>query len=701
MSKLLRIFMIVSLISYSFVFAVNSATAAPGLTFTVNNAGDTSDVNPGDGTCEANVGAGDCTLRAAIEEANANGNTADTDIINFALSGPASYTVGGQNGYTITPATPLPTITSPLAFRGLTQSGSVCAFANRKILIEINLANIGNFTGPNFVSGTSDSVVEGLSIVSGLNNGIQVDTSNNFELSCSNIGVRGDSTTAAGSRQNVDIFDSANINVHDNIVGDSTIGNGITSTNNPDATFDSNYIGTNPSSVDLGNFLDGIDHTNGNNLTFTNNVIGFNNNNAVNIFNSDGAVILGNYSGINRNLDTAIGNGGDGLSIRDGSDNFRVGSIAQPNYIFNNAKSNPQYSGLSMFMNCDTGIVEGNYISGNANVEMSLFFKISHVRVVGNHIGPTANPSIPTSISSDDAIGIVVGGSSNNIIGGTNPSDTNIIAGVSGAGIAKINVDFVGGPPPITSFDNVFLGNSIYDVKSVVLSQYGGTVPFDMGIDHFGATDTDLDGLPNSFVDLGPTINDAGDADAVTKAQTNFPILTSTVQTDNIFDVTYNLDAAGSPTNQYRVEFYASDVATSSGYGPGQTYIGHKDSAPGTGLTAQFSLPLGMNIVGKTISVTATPIDATKTYGFGPTSEFGNQTVTVLGETATNTTTTTTTPAATQPGSAAAAGTTSAKGVLSSTGTRALVTQLSFVVLMFTFGLTLLVAAKSRKSIKH
>ena len=46
-------------------------------------------------------------------------------------------------------------------------------------------------------------------------------------------------------------------------------------------------------------------------------------------------------------------------------------------------------------------------------------------------------------------------------------------------------------------------------------------------------------------------------------------------------------------------------------------------------------------------------IDATKTYGFGPTSEFGNQTVTVLGESATNTTPTTTT-STTQPGAAAA-----------------------------------------------
>lgn len=693
--------MLVSLISFSFVFAISSATAAPGLTFTINNSGDTSDANPGDGTCEANVGAGDCTLRAAIEEANANGNPTDTDIINFALTGPASYTLGGHNGYTITPATPLPTITSPLAFRGLTQSGSDCAFATQKILVEISFVNIGANPGLDFAGGSNDSIVEGLSIIDG-GEGIQANNSNNFLLNCSNLGVRGDSTTAAGTQQNIDISNSASINLTNNIIGSSTIGNGIQSNNNVDATIDSNYIGTNPNSDDLGNSLDGINHNDGNNLTVTNNVVGYNNNIGISINNSDGAVVLGNHFGINKNLDAAIGNGGDGLAIRNGSDNFRVGSTLQPNYIFNNAKANPQYSGLSFFMNCDTGIVEGNYVSGNANVEMTIFVNVTNLRVIGNHIGPTANPTIPIPISTSNAVGIVVGATTNNIIGGTNPYDANIIAGVSGAGIAKVNMDFVGGPPPITSTDNIFLGNSIYDIKSVVLSQYGGTLPFDMGIDHFAGTDSNLDGLPDSFVDLGPTLNDGGDTDSATKAQTNFPILTSTIQTDNIFDVTYNLDAAGSPTNQYRVEFYVSDVATSSGYGPGQTYIGYKDSAPGTGLTAQFTLPSGVDIVGKTVSVTATPIDATKTYGFGPTSEFGNQVVTVLGVSATNTTTTTTTTTTTsQPGSAAAAGTTSAKGALSSTGTHALTTQISFIVITLLSGLALLIATKTRKSIKQ
>jgi CSLREA domain-containing protein len=39
-------------------------------TFTVNSTGDASDATPGDGVCDD--GGGNCTLRAAIQEANAN-----------------------------------------------------------------------------------------------------------------------------------------------------------------------------------------------------------------------------------------------------------------------------------------------------------------------------------------------------------------------------------------------------------------------------------------------------------------------------------------------------------------------------------------------------------------------------------------------------------------------------------------------------
>ena len=67
----------------------------PGQLFVVKNTGDTVDANPGDGFCaDAN---GNCTLRAAVDEANAN--QAANDIIIFQLADPAviELTLGSLN----------------------------------------------------------------------------------------------------------------------------------------------------------------------------------------------------------------------------------------------------------------------------------------------------------------------------------------------------------------------------------------------------------------------------------------------------------------------------------------------------------------------------------------------------------------------------------------------------------------------------
>ena len=86
-------------------------TPRAGMTFTVNSTADTPDATPGDGICGPS--AGPCTLRAAIEEANAN---AGVDTINFNIPG------GVQ---TIAPATALPAISETVTIDGTTQPNSV------------------------------------------------------------------------------------------------------------------------------------------------------------------------------------------------------------------------------------------------------------------------------------------------------------------------------------------------------------------------------------------------------------------------------------------------------------------------------------------------------------------------------------------------------------------------------------------------
>jgi CSLREA domain-containing protein len=69
------------------------ASRAQAAGFGVNSLGDTADASPGDGIC-ATAG-GVCTLRAALQEANANGAAADT--ITFTVTGTIALTSGLPN----------------------------------------------------------------------------------------------------------------------------------------------------------------------------------------------------------------------------------------------------------------------------------------------------------------------------------------------------------------------------------------------------------------------------------------------------------------------------------------------------------------------------------------------------------------------------------------------------------------------------
>src|SRR5438093_7147504 len=93
-------------------FALLFAQPGPALavTFTINSTGDAGDPTP-DGVC-ATAG-GVCTLRAAIQESNAQ---AGADVINF--------NIPGAGPHTIALASALPTITQPLTIDGFSQPGS-------------------------------------------------------------------------------------------------------------------------------------------------------------------------------------------------------------------------------------------------------------------------------------------------------------------------------------------------------------------------------------------------------------------------------------------------------------------------------------------------------------------------------------------------------------------------------------------------
>lgn len=133
---------------------------ALGTTFTVNSVADHADADDGDGICDTGLGGGtaQCTLRAAIEEANANSGH---DTIEFNVPGALNEV------HTIQPATALPTIkaggvtidgyTQPYSAPNTSPTGS-----NADIRIELKGLGPNTFTGLYFQS--SDNVVSGLAV---------------------------------------------------------------------------------------------------------------------------------------------------------------------------------------------------------------------------------------------------------------------------------------------------------------------------------------------------------------------------------------------------------------------------------------------------------------------------------------------------------------------------------------------------------
>lgn len=332
--------------------------------------------------------------------------------------------------------------------------------------------------------------------------------------------------------------------------------------------------------------------------------------------------IIGSTNPADRNI--ISGNAGAGITPNTDQDDW----VVKGNYIGLGADGVTQIGnsapingpGAMSIDNCSGTIVGGselgavNVISGNKN--FGIFPDNTEGLVIqGNIIGPDwKGDPIPGNVQLG-GIGLPAlnGPFINTIIGGVNPGEGNLIAYNDGSGIAVIKV-FISGISNFNPDKIAILGNSIYGNTpngSYIISQSG------LGIDLIDGEFTNMTSTTS-----GPTPNDTGDTDTGPNGYMNFPVLASVAQQDNNVAINYSLDALDSPTNQYRVEFFANDTADPSGYGEGQTYLGSTTTAPGTNLVANLTVPNGTNLNGKHITATTTTIDNTTTSGFGSTSEF-------------------------------------------------------------------------------
>ena len=300
-----------------------AAKEAHVATFTVNSTRDFVDNNPGDGSCFTGVFiqvgprfARECTLRAAIEETNANDNGATVvDLINFNISGSSVVK-------TIIPASALPTITEPVTINGYSQPGSSvntsAVGTNAVLLIQLNGVNVSFSVGLRIEA--SNSLVKGL-VINRFGGGISIGSdADNNQIEGNFIG-----TNPAGTLDRGNIFEGVGIFGSDNTVGGTSRAARNLISGNGEHGFEAsstgnqvlgNLIGTAANGTDpLGNDRTGVKFFVGNNTVGGDTAAGAN----VIAFNGrDGVVVVNSFSTGNAILRNSIfSNGDEGIDLGD------------------------------------------------------------------------------------------------------------------------------------------------------------------------------------------------------------------------------------------------------------------------------------------------------------------------------------------------------------------------------------------------
>jgi CSLREA domain-containing protein len=291
-----------------------SQRANASIFYTVNSAGDEADANPGDGFCEtvANDPTAVCTLRAAIQESNAN--PASPEVIFFKIP--------GTGVHTIQPKTELPQIKDAVTIDGYSQDGaSVNTLAkgtNAKLMIQLDGSQVSGYYPSGLYVDAPDVEVKGLVINRFLYN-VQVgNAAANTKIDGNFIGTYPSGTKAP-----------------------SASGNGVLITDYTAPT--SNYVG--------GSAL------------ATRNLISGNGGFGVSVFGSNYNAVQGNLIGTQRDGKSPRGNGGFGVSVT-GNHNLVGGGPGYANTIaFNKNDGTVTYGGSgneifsnSVFSNGGLGI---------------------------------------------------------------------------------------------------------------------------------------------------------------------------------------------------------------------------------------------------------------------------------------------------------------------------------------------------------
>jgi CSLREA domain-containing protein len=615
--------------------------------FTVNSNADTDD-----GICDA----ASCTLREAINAAN---TAAGADTIRFSIgSGPRTISVTSQ----------LPAVTDPVTIDGTTQPGyggspiiEIEGSSAPTGTIGLRIS-----AGSSVVSAlVINRFKTGFPAVGGI--GIQLDNGGGNEIRGCYVGTNIAGTAVLPNGQHGILITGSSNNLIGRTSVSSRInvisgnqGDGVHVEGGSDGNIVAgDRVGTNAAgTAALGNALNGVIFTAGSGNTvgsgiYADTLVSGNGGDGVKMTTlAAGAVVQNCFIGTNVSGTAALGNELQGVEI---AGNFTSGHVVGPsNVISGNLGSGvliisgstgnsivnnfigTDATGAAAVGNVLNGVIvsgsngntvgPGNVVSGNATNGVRLRSGASGNVVKGNVIGADATiafaiPNAAEGVQCND-------GASGNTIGGTG-ADRNVISGNSGHGVLFLDAtttgnllegNFVGtnatasaGIP--NSLGGVAvqggssgntIGGTAAGTKNVIALNGGPGVAVESGTGNavLGNTISYNSGLGIDLGAPGVTPNDSGDGDTGANQLQNFPALTSVVLDASTTQVQGSLNSGASTS--YRIEIFAALSCDSSGYGPGQRFLGAADRTTDGGGNVAFVAALSSAATGPWITATAT-----------------------------------------------------------------------------------------------
>jgi hypothetical protein len=302
----------------------------------------------------------------------------------------------------------------------------------------------------------------------------------------------------------------------------------------------------------------------------------------ISLTGTTGNVVIGNYIGTDVTGTVKLGNGGDGVQIKDGASGNTIGGT---NLNERNVISGNDVTGIAIFGNgTNSNNVLGNYVGLDAAGTQNL----GHVNGTGVYIGAGATNnriggtvsgsrnfisgntgwagvaidgannntivgnSIGTDIDGTASFGNLIGvriynGASGNKIGGAATGEGNLIVHSTEAGVAVL------GDVPYPA-NNAILSNSIFS---------NGALGIDLGETGVTPNRVPAHPIPEPYPPTPVSVNNAA----------NYPQLYVAMPSSSIISGSI----VSWPSTLLRIEYFLNGAADPSGYGQGQTLLGFTD----------------------------------------------------------------------------------------------------------------------------